>query len=85
MKNMEKKELLIPDLGDVVGGLTCNHDLEWCGQLGAPGKDGHYYQYNAWNCKKCNILRFTKMDIETKKRVYISAEEYFSLGGCVIF
>ena len=53
---MEKKELLFKDLEDVVGGLTCNHNLEWAGQSGAKGDDGHYYQYNAWNCKKCNAL-----------------------------
>ena len=81
---MEKKELLFKDLEDVVGGLICNHDLEWAGQSGAKGDDGHYYQYNAWNCKKCNILRFTKMDIDTKKRVFISAQEYFAIGGSIV-
>ena len=32
----------------------------------------------------CNILRFTKMDIDTKKRVFISAQEYFAIGGSIV-
>jgi len=82
---MEKEELLYEDLESVAGGLTCNHDLDMCGMIGAPGADGHYYQYNAWNCKKCNILRFTKKDMDTGKRVFISAQEYFAIGGSVYF
>ena len=81
---MEKKELLISELDQVAGGLICNHDLEWAGQCGGKGPDGEYYQYNAWNCPKCNILRFTKTNIETKKRIFISAAEYFAAGGSIV-
>ena len=49
---MEKKELLISELDQVAGGLTCNHDLEWAGQCGCKSDDGQYYQRNAWNCNR---------------------------------
>lgn len=82
---MEKKELLYKELEDVTGGLTCNHDLKWAGMVGGvTGPDGHTYQYNAWNCDKCNILRFTKLDLNTNKRVFVPAQEFFALGGTII-
>ena len=82
---MEKKELKLSELDKVAGGLTCNHTLDWCGQSGAKGSDGCYYQYNAWICKKCNILRFTKKNMETKKTEFVSPEEFFAIGGTIIF